>query len=48
MQKDSYEKQKVSLVSKQKDLQSELSKLLAGKTTFKSIFTKGTNADQVS
>lgn len=35
------------LQDKRKDDQDEMSKLVSGKTTFKSIFTKGTKADQI-
>lgn len=34
------------LQDKRKDDQEEMSKLLSGKTTFKSIFTKGNKAEQ--
>lgn len=47
-QREQYDKQKLACISKQKDLQAELSKLLAGKTTLKSFFSKGSNADQVA
>lgn len=35
------------LQDKRKDDQEEMSKLVSGKTTFKSIFTKGNKADQI-
>lgn len=45
-QKEFCEKLKKSTMEKLKEQQSELAKLIAGKTTLKSIFTKGSNQEQ--
>ena len=46
--RDFMEKLKKENYSKLKEYESEKAKLIAGKTTLKSIFTKGNNQEQVA